>query len=187
VGSAHVYLVLECLDCDLRHYLTTSPEASTVPVIKVGGGRFPGATISKSRGFRKRTACPVRWPSTVIRLCDYLLLSIISVCIECYVGLGSLLHNLVVNSNCRHNCRADVQLAWCTHTHVRFTPAVICLSHQPQRIMRQLLSGVAYLHANSILHRDLKPQVFVFDWCYVPCGLGSLRVLVGRPTKALGD
>lgn len=34
VNGAHVYLVLECLDCDLRSYLDRYPEASAMPRIK---------------------------------------------------------------------------------------------------------------------------------------------------------
>ena len=36
LNSSHIYLVLECLDCDLRHYLDTCVEASNLSQIKVG-------------------------------------------------------------------------------------------------------------------------------------------------------
>ena len=32
-----------------------------------------------------------------------------------------------------------------------------------KRIMRQLLSGVAYCHSKKIIHRDLKPQNILVD------------------------
>ena len=35
LSSSHVYLVLECLDCDLRSYLDTCSDASSLPKIKV--------------------------------------------------------------------------------------------------------------------------------------------------------
>ena len=51
-------------------------------------------------------------------------------------------------------CHHD--LAGLIDTQVRFTP------YQVKCYMQQMVEGLAFLHSNGILHRDVKPQNLLF-------------------------
>lgn len=66
-----------------------------------------------------------------------------------------------------------------------FTPAVV------KNLVRQLLEGVAHMHAHDIVHRDLKPSNLLFsDGVLRVCDFGMSRVLPsskGRAKKNRND